>query len=96
MFGVKWVGGVYASMSRVAMTLEETQNVLKTIKGILHLGKLTWFNGSHDIHHSLDDSTSGRQLVVSIERMASNHDDTGLMAQVVKQIGLTDPNQLSF
>lgn len=41
MFGVKWVGGVYASMSHVAMTLEETQNILKTIKEILHLGELT-------------------------------------------------------
>lgn len=40
MFGVKWVGGVYASMSHVAMTLEETQNILKTIKEILHLGEL--------------------------------------------------------
>ena len=39
MFGVKWIGGVYASMSHVAMTLEEAQNILKTIKEILHLGE---------------------------------------------------------
>ena len=45
MFGVKWIGGVYASMSHVAMTLEETQNILKNIKEILHLGEfLTCFN----------------------------------------------------
>ena len=39
MFGVKWVGGIYASMSHVAMTLEETQNILKIIKEFLHLGE---------------------------------------------------------
>jgi len=95
MFGVKWIGGVYASMSRVAMIMEETQNVLKTIKTILHLGKITRSTGSLDLHSMIDDSASGRQLVAMVERLASNHDSTSLMAQIVEQIGITDPNQLS-
>jgi len=43
----------------------------------------------------LDDSASGRQLIAMVERLASNYDNSGLMAQIVEQIGITDPNQLS-
>ena len=39
----------------------------------------------------LDHSASGRQLVTMVEHLASNHDNTSLMVQIVEQIGLTSP-----
>jgi len=39
----------------------------------------------------LDHSASAKQLVTMVEQLASNHDDTSLMAQIVEQIGLTSP-----
>lgn len=44
--------------------------------------------------YMLDHSASGRQLVVMVEQLASNHDNTSLMAQIVEQIGLTTPSEL--
>ena len=43
------------------------------------------------VHYLLDYSASGRQLVAMVEQLASNHDDTSLMAQIVEQVGLTTP-----
>lgn len=41
----------------------------------------------------LDHSASGRQLVTMVEQLASNHDNTSLMAQIVEQVGLTTPTE---
>lgn len=41
--------------------------------------------------YMLDHSASGRQLVTMVEQLASNHDNTSLMAQIVEQVGLTSP-----
>ena len=42
----------------------------------------------------LDHSASGRNLVAMVEQLASNHDNTSLMAQIVEQVGLTTPTEL--
>lgn len=43
--------------------------------------------------HGLDHSASGRNLVAMVEQLASNHDNTSLMAQIVEQVGLTTPGE---
>ena len=44
--------------------------------------------------YMLDHSASGRNLVAMVEQLASNHDNTSLMAQIVEQVGLTTPTEL--
>lgn len=56
-----------------------------------HSCKILNFNSVVKYIILLDHSASGRQLVTMVEQLASNHDDTSLMAQIVEQIGLTTP-----